>query len=357
MANQLLEDEITNMFGKLIQSQQPISEPQAPAEVGQGTPDVIVPPSVVPQLATPAATPVVPVTPSVQEAPTRVDVDSIVADWDTEIAPEIPNTLVAPVQQTPSPIISELVKVLNAQKEDDVLGLVEQYKQKAETFNKVPADLQKAMEIANQGGNYLEYLKVSVVDWAKEDPITLYENYVIDQYTDPKTGMVDAERVDKILDKIDDDDKELRGKDLQRQYVTYQNQRKNQIEFEAKQQKDVFERSLKTAIDATDNISNFKLTPAHKAELYSYIMSGQDVQQKSIQERVLDAGRKKYGSKMESFWKTQVKNATQRQMLEQATFPKLNATSTPANIQDAEKEQYDVKKWIDDLAKQRGFGS
>lgn len=345
MAQTVLQTEMDSLYAQLSAQNNPTQSPV----VDQTQPPVDIT-LTAPVVATPAQAPQV-TQPVVDVSP--IDLDALVDTWDTLEASAAQVAQVTPA----APVInylSELAKVLNVQKDDEVLQAVEKYKQKAEVFDKVPETLSKALEIAKDGGDYLEYLNVSVVDWSKEDPITLYENYVIDQYTDPQTKTVDVERVDKLLDRIEDDEKELRGKDLQRQYINFQAQRKAGIEFEARQTKQRFEQSLKQAVDGIDNIAGFKLTPAHKTELYNFVLSGQDLKPNDLQARVVDAGLKKYWSKMDTFRKSQIKNATKRELLEQTTFPKLNTTGQLTNVS-APAEKYGISDYIKELETRRGF--
>lgn len=340
MLPNVLQNELDGLFGQLTAQ----NNPQPPVEV---------PGTVAPVVAQTPATPVVPTleAPAPVEAP-PIDLDAVIDSWDST-----PTEQVTPAPVVPQPTVnhlSELAKALNVQKEDEILKVVEAYKQKAETLDRVPEDLGKALEIAKDGGDYLEYLKISVVDWSKEDPITLYENYVIDQYTDPATKLVDTEKVDKLLDRIEDDEKEFRGRELQKTYVNFQAQRKFAIENDARAQKQKFETTLRQAVDSVDNIAGFKLTSSHKAELFNYIMSGQDLRPQDLQARVVDAGLKKYWGKMDNFRKDQIKNATTRQMLESTTFPKLNSTSTPSQI-DGKPPKYGMEEYIKELEIQRGF--
>ena len=120
------------------------------------------------------------------------------------------------------------------------------------------------------------------------------------------------------------------------------------IENEARQNKQRFEQSLRSAVDSIDNIAGFKLTPTHKAELYNYVLSGQDLKPNDLQARVIDAGLKKYWTKMDNFRKTQIKNATQRELLDATTFPKLNSTSTPV-APDEPNKKYGVSDYIKEL--------
>lgn len=351
MTSTVLQGELDNIFAEMakLNNPTPIIDPIVNTTIVPVAAPVITIPEPV------AATPATPESVNTPAIAPVINLDAIIESWDGEVN----ITPVIPIQTQPAvplPTFSDVAKALNLEKETEVLTTIEKYKQTSEAINNAPEDLRKALEIATNGGNYLEYLNIGVVDWSKEDPISLYENYVIDMYTDPKTQTVNEEELDKVLDRISDEDKELRGRELQRQYMAFQVQRKVAIENETRHNKQRFEQSLRSAVDSIDNIAGFKLTSAHKTELYNYVLSGQDLKPNDLQARVIDAGLKKYWSKMDNFRKTQIKNATQRELLDATTFPKLNSTSQPAAIDEPNKK-YGVAEYIKELEKQRGFAT
>lgn len=225
--------------------------------------------------------------------------------------------------------------------------MIEDIKKKAEMLSTLPADLAKAVEIARNNGNYLEYLKVSSVDWTKEDPTILYENYVVNQFTSPQ-GEVDYDRVERFLEKLDDDEKELRGKELQNQYVSIQRQQQAIYEAQAQSTRNEFERTLKQTIDALDKVSDFKVSPIHKQELYEYIAKGEDLKESDISSRVMNAFIKKYFQKIDSFRKTQLRNSVKKEIIESITVPQLSTPGQVA-ITDASARKFSLDDYVKDL--------
>lgn len=284
------------------------------------------------QVPTPEPTPApVAVTPAV-----KVDVDALVDSWDSEQA-QTPVTpvpvasappVVTPTVETSSMVLSELAKVLGKDNisREEAIKVVQEIKSKVEDFSTLPPNLVKAVEIARSNGNYLEYLGVNVIDWSKEDPVILYENYIEDQLRD-QTGQVDYERVDKFLDKIDEDEKELRGRELQRQYINAQAQQKAYYEAQAKAEKSQFENTLRRTLDSLDKIADFKLSPSHKEELFSDIVSGRDLKETDLQTRVFNAFVKKYFTKLDAFRKTQIRNSVKKEILDEVTVPVIKPAS------------------------------
>jgi hypothetical protein len=307
--------------------------------------------------AVPAAAPVVAIPPA---AAPVVDFNAMVEDWDssttqasaqpTSPAPTTPVNSIAEINY--SDIAKEL-SLGEIKTKDEFIRAAQELKKKANSLGELPSDLSKAVEIAKLGGNYLEYLNVSVVDWEGQDPVVLYENYVIDRYTN-KEGMVDSTKVDKLLDTLSDEEKELRGRELQNQYVGIQQQQKQRIEYDARQAKANFEQGLKQAMDSVDNIAGFKLSPNHKTEIFNEILSGADLKHNDLRSRVEAAALRKYWTKMDDYRKTQIKNSTLKQTLDEATFPRLNSTSSVAAPEAAKAEPL-WKSYLDELTKRRGF--
>jgi hypothetical protein len=321
-------------------------EPSPAAQPGTPTQD----PNVA-QVATPTAPVVTPATPA------PIDLDAPILDWDADpaTASPAPIPVVAP---TISPsidfeAISTELGLQGIKTREDFIKAASGLKQRAESIGKLPEDLAKAVEIASNGGNYLEYLNVSVIDWNREDPVVLYENYVIDRYTD-SNGNVDSEKVDKILDSINDAEKELRGRELQNQYITIQRQQKQSLEQQAFQRKSQFENAVKSAIASVDSVSGFKLSQAHKNEIVADILSGADLKHSDLKSRVEAAALRKYWTKMDEYRKSQIKNSVLRQTLESATFPSITPTAAPA-APAATSDRYDWKNYIDEISKRRGL--
>lgn len=337
----------------IIDPTNPFNTPPAvpPTEPVAATPPPAIP-NAVPAIATVATTP-----PAVTPA---VDFNAVVEDWDSSTT-QASAQPTSPTSTAPaSPVLefdfSDIAKELSLgeiKTKDEFIKAAQELKLKATSLGELPSDLSKAVEIAKLGGNYLEYLNISVVDWEGQDPVVLYENYVIDRFT-TKDGMVDSTKVDKFLDNLSEEEKELRGRELQNQYVGIQQQQKQRIEYDARQTKANFERGLKQAMDSVDNIAGFKLSPNHKTEIFNEILSGADLKHNDLRSRVEAAALRKYWTKMDDYRKTQIKNSTLKQTLEEATFPRLNSTSAPAAPEAAKVEPL-WKSYLDELTKRRGF--
>ena len=348
MEQKTIQNEAIDIFNQFAQTVS-TSQPAAPTEQSVEAPPVapVEAATESPKEATPVATPV---------APAATPAESgLFEDWAQESA-----TPSAPAQTaTPAPsndfdfsTIAKELGVESVKTKDDFLSLVKEAKAKADLVSKAPEDLVKAIEIYNNNGDYLEYLNLSVVDWSKEDPVILYENYVENQFFDPKTGSIDYEKADAILDRMDDAQKEFQGRELQRQYMLAQANRKAAIAAEAAAKKAAFESQVRQAINSTNDIYGFVLTPQIKSDLLNTILAGEDLKDPDINSRVMTAFLKKHFSSISKYMKTKIQNSTKREMIEQATFPQVTSASSPVSV--APSSAYSLDDFLKEIKTQKG---
>lgn len=361
-----LEKELTDLVGKWA---------PAPVEPPVQTQEPVVAPAAI---STPTPAPVEPVVPKVEPTATKkeepkVDLEAVVDSWDIDATPATPSAAVAIDVTNKAKVdvpyfdFSEVAKVLNTEvkSKDDIIKAISEYKTKVDQINadqaSLPQPLLKAIEIARQNGNYLEYLGVSRTDWSKKDPVEVYEDYVVDRLTDPATGQVDYEKVDQFLDKIDDVEKEIRGKELISSYSNYQSQMLSSIEREAADMKARQDAALRQALNTVEDVAGFKLSQAHKDDLYNWYNSGQmwkdlfhDASGNIDFKKVVTNGFiSKYWGKLDNFRKQQIKNAAKREILEELQQPSLTTSTEPAQVDSS--KPYNLDDYLKELKKSRGF--
>lgn len=333
-----LEEELSKAFGQL--AAQPVetplvvttSEPIAPIVAPAAPAAPVEPPKVEPA---PVVAPVV-------EAP-EVNPDALVENWDVIPSAE------SVVTQAPAADFSDIAKVLGlgeVKAKEDIVNAVTALKIKAEAQSKdvsvLPEDLAKAVDIAKQGGNYLDYLKVASVDWSKADPVILFQDWVFDRSA--KQGKT-AEEVEAYLEKIDDFEKEIRGVELQNQYIQFQTRQKQDIENQVKFEKQERDAAARRAIESTDSVLGFKISPSQKEELFSEFsispvgrallaQTGGDYK-KAVERLAL----MKYGDKMDAVRRKQIEALSKRSLLKELNNPNItapgqvagNVNTTPLN--------------------------
>lgn len=298
------------------------------------------------------------------------NLETIVEAWDEDAsgtAPTVPSATQPATTSAPSFDFSKMANVLGKEikTEDELVTTISDLKKVVDSYSQektsIPQDLAKAIEIAKLQGNYLEYLNVSSVDWNKQDPVEVFENYIIDRATDA-SGNVDYEKVDAYLDKIDDFEKEVKGRELILNYVNAQKQVQAQIEAKAVEEKRQREQGLRVALDSVSDINGFKLSPTHKEEIFNAFVSGN-----AIKNMFYDGAGKldfnkvvkalfitKYWDKVDNFRKQQVRNAAKREILENLTQPSLSTASSVVNPAPS-KNGYSLDDYVADLKKQKGF--
>lgn len=325
-----LADELLAVVGtlsdqnKVMPPQTPTLDPTLPKAAVSQTAST---PPPAPKEAQGKATEEVTVAPSPQ-----VEVGHLVENWDDTVQPPA----VSPSNDVTN--LSALAKELGFEgvttKEELITRVSESKAQKGQP-TALPTDLAKAVEIASQGGNYLEYLQVSSVDWSKQDPLTLYENWVFDNLV--QKGKT-AEEIDAYLDRVDDLDKEMRGVELRNQLVTNQLQRKQSIEHQTQVAQQQFEVSTQKALSQIDDVYGFKLSALQKDSImrdFTHSPLGRILVSQTngdFKEALVGMFNLKYGSKIDNFRRQQIKNATKRDLLNEMT----NAKITPPGSQPAQ---------------------
>jgi len=345
-----LEEELAGIVSKLNPTPTP-----APASPEANIQNHVTPPQPAP-VVEPKVAPAAPVAVAPVVEPV-VDLDAPVDNWEID-AP------VSPAPEAPLQLdVQTLAKELgfeSAKTKEDLAKAIAEVKIKAEAASKnievLPEDLTKAVEIARQGGNYLEYLKVSSVDWSKQDPISLFENWVFDRLAKQNKTV---EEIDTYLDSVNDVDKDLRGRELQMQYTNYQNQQRAAIEAQARQERQQFENATQSALNSISDVYGFKLSQSHKETLFRDFTSSQigrallAQSNGDFKQALTGLFNVKYGAKIDQFRKQQIKNSTKRELLNEITNPKI---TSPGAIAAPSTDKIDpIKTYLSELQIKTGL--
>lgn len=313
---------------------------ETPAATGNEVPEttpVVTPPA-------PTEAPVVATTEVKKEEPkVEVKVDDTFSDWDTPSEPAtVAATTTAP--SIPTEVFNELGKALGLDKvqgKEDVVAAISALKTEAERVkaekSQIHPELQKAIELSQKGGDFYEYLKVTSADYSKADPVTLYEDYVIEQFADAN-GQVDQDKVNNYLDNLGDEEKELRGRELQRRLVNDQARRVAEIENEAIVRKQKNDSELRTALGGLTEVDGFKVDDAHRRDLFDWV-NGKMMKDLFYgpdgnldpQKVARVAFRNKYHEKLDSYYKSKIRNSTKREILAEVTNAQITSPAISAN--------------------------
>lgn len=284
--------------------------------------------------------------PKVEEAKAVVPTNQSFDDWDAEGTTSTSTVVTAP-SDTVSPVLSELGKVLGIEKlstVEDAVKMISSIKAEAEKAKNgldkstIRPELQKAIELDQNGGDFYEYLKVTSVDYTKQDPTQLYEDYVIDRAADAQ-GNVDVDKVNEYLDSLSDMEKQIRGKELQNTLVREQARKVADIERETIMKKEKHDAELRAALGTLQEIDGFKVGDKHRRESFDWITSGKMMKDMFYkQDGSFDpvkaakvAFRNLYYEKLDAYQKQKIKNATQRETFAELTNAQITTPSIPTN--------------------------
>lgn len=138
----------------------------------------------------------------------------------------------------------------------------------------LPNELVEAIEVHKDGGNYLEYLKITSVDYSIIDPVDLWMHDKSQYFLDPATKQIDEERLNAYAEKIGEDQIRIEGSQLKDRMQNQRTDKEKAFRQATIDRKTKNEADLKEVMSKIDSISNYKLTPNHKQTLLNGILTG-----------------------------------------------------------------------------------
>ncbi len=244
--------------------------------------------------------------------------------------------------------------------ENDIINGIKQLKdagkEATDVMANVPDSLVKAIEISKQGGDYMDYLGVSSVDYSNIDGSQLYETQLAGIFTS-EDGTFDREGYDEYLDTLPDKEIEIRGMQLKRGLINEQKVEQARITQEADTRKVEAERELKQAIDGTEKIRDFVLTPTHKRDMYKAIASGDVISELFYNETgKMDYNKvikiyfdHKYGAKADEYLKQRITTATKKTFLKDLSNSNIENNSETLTETTVKKSKSGLDLYIAEL--------
>jgi len=159
---------------------------------------------------------------------------------------------------------------------EDFVQKINDMKAKAEVpdpLEKLPTKLKKAIEIASQDGNYMEYLQITDVDYNAYKNIDLVTNDYAQMLIDAN-GVVDEDRLNAVMDSMTDADIDRRGLELKQTLGQRQAQIAANIEADASRNREIATRELKSVLEGFNEYRGFKYGPTHKKQIFDGVSSG-----------------------------------------------------------------------------------
>jgi len=247
-------------------------------------------------------------------------------DWDDEAEEK---------EQEQSNDFSELTKELGFNKVEE---LIDAFKQQKEAFESIPADLRAAIELAKKGGDYLELLKVSTIDYDQiPDRDLVYHNL--------RDYFESEEELEEYIDDMGEVDMKIRAKQLRNSLKAEQESASQRLEQESRLRKQEAEKKLKSSIEGISSVKGFKLKPSHKKAILDDFQSGNInnvfYADGDYSKMVENAFKVKYFDSIVDYMRQRVSNDTKREMINDISNPNLNKSKSLPDAKPTEKKPID----------------
>lgn len=218
--------------------------------------------------------------------------------------------------------------------------------EKAEIFDRLPEQLRDAVNLALEGGDYLNYLDVNSVDYSKIDPVDIFVDDVMNSFRDAN-GNVNEDEAYDYLDGLTDQEKKYRGLQIQRQLVSMQNAQSSKYKQEAKLRAQKRAAEIKEAVKGLNEVSGLKLSPKHKSELANSLMKGSvekallgdNFSQKDVAEAVFKI---KYFDKIKNKLEQQTKSSTKKETIKSLTNSNVKRNNRQTDAKPKTRSGFDL---------------
>lgn len=341
-SNDVLKDVFNDFLKTTTATPQPpiedLGEPVVPSTVNKGD-----------QLALPLETPAGQA-PDVSEPAPIEQTPSVVADseevsWDSLLedtpAPETPTMSGIDWKEIGKAIglPSEVKGVEDVQNYVKSLEkTVEDLKAKPTFDDKTPKELVEALEIHKNGGDYLAYLEVATEDYSNVDPVELFEDEVAELFYNQDGSFREAEYYNYI-DSINPADKMLRGRQIQRELLSMQAQKKQEIQQRTIAEKQESLRRLESSLNNFKGVGTFEATPKVKKQMFDELATGKFLDSLGVSpngthnwDKLLDSYFKaKYFDTVQQYHAKKAERTTQRAILNSTTNSSVNRSGNLSN--------------------------
>lgn len=221
---------------------------------------------------------------------------------------------------------------------------------KEDPLKGIPENLRKAVEFAKNGGDPLQYLKISQVDYSQIDPSVLFENQIM-------ATVGDKQKAQEYLDSLSPLAKEIEGEKLKQQYIQLQNQQEAQLraELESKaaqelKRKAENETRLRETINKVEDVAGFKVKPSQKDKFIKEVTEGKLTQKLFFDEK----GEYDYNKmfkvaylaenfdSIQKYYKGRVKTETTKEIINNLQNVQIEKPTGPTQTESAPKSNFDA---------------
>lgn len=230
---------------------------------------------------------------------------------------------------------------VDAESKEEFVIKVNELKAKAEApdpLADLPENFRKAIDIARNDGDYLEFLGITSVNYDAVPDINLVQNHY-SQVFRKADGSIDQEMLEAKLDRMDEADIRIEGETLKRQYKQAQAQKTANLEAEAARNREQADKALRAELDNLKEYNGFKFSPSHKKQLYDGITSGDMISKmfhgsdgKMDYKKVISAySNYLYGEKQNKYLRQQIATKTKKEVLDRLSNKRIEPKGTPPN--------------------------
>ena len=299
-------------------------------------------------------------TPEEQETSSKeeaIQEDTVISDWDVG-----EKDGKEPAEFDFKSLASEVG--FEAESKDEFVNRINEIKAKAEAPDPtatLPENLKKAIEIANQDGDFLEYLGVTSVNYDAYTDLQLVSNNFAGIFT--TNGVIDNDGLNDYVDGLTDAEIKVKGGEIRNQLKANQGQVTANIEAETTRNRAAADKELKKELDGFNEYRDFKYSPTHKKQLYDGITSGDMIAEmfhgedgKLSQRKTLERYSEfKFGKQQLDFLRQRTTVEAKKDMLDRLSNknikPKAGGLPTPEK---PEKEKTGQEKVAQELREQGG---
>ncbi len=279
---------------------------------------------------------------SVEAVANQTDND-LITDWD-------PLTVSDKVDDKPKYDFKSLGKALDLEDIDSEDKLISHYKtvvSKNKELEKISADftsapepLREALEVAKAGGDYLEYLGISTVDYDSIDDRSLYEESLINLglFVD-KAGNIDEDGLAEYIDSLPEKTIGVEAAKVRAQAKQQQAIQKQAIVQKAEAQRQATVKALRDALNSMESVGPFKLSESHRKAMFDDMSSGQIMKvlfydsngKFDYQKAARIYFKEKYEQRINQLLSDAVKNQTTKKIANDLKNVDLNNNGRPTN--------------------------
>lgn len=248
---------------------------------------------------------------------------------------------------------------------NDIESLKEQINNKIEESkisadewkNGVPQNLIEAVELSKGGGDYLDYLNVSSIDYSSIPDIDIVASALYPDFT--KDGVVDEDALNEYVDTLTDTQIRVEASKLRRNYEANQEHSKNEKIALANQRRQDVKEGIEKALSSYDDVGGFKVPLSEKNFIRNSVNN--DTLMKDLffnskgvldYEKVRDVVFKyRNFDKIKRFWETKFVNQTKRDVISKMSNIERRNSSSPskASPEDKTSPVYQQKTWMKSL--------